>query len=539
MKLRMRLNILGCRIMFSIALRGIAPHLSFTIVLLLTLGLSVLANPVQAADTWSRGSADVPVAAIALAPDEIANEVPTPNDAMPNRATATSPDGKVIVITLVGDTGFSPSHARVRSDGVTDRGRRFTWAETTSSIAHEINGDINFANIETVITDKNTLYPVPKSFNFRTHPNGLRHLSKIGFNLLSLANNHSFDYSVAGVRETLKHVATMHAFGIKAHAGLGLRRSQASAPKLFNVKGVQFAFSAMGIGGAARAAATSSRPGQINIHDPKAYAEVVDRLSAAPADFRILSMHYGTERVIEPSWSQVRKWRHETLKAKGIDIIVGHHAHVVEGIEMTDGRLIFYGLGNFLHHGMQNMAKFNRCRDYGLLARVYLVKSSDGATKIQAVEVVPLTDMHVKTRPMAVDQAHRRIEVLNALARRLDDPSAGARGVRFAPRPNGTGLYCVPGAERSLEPIASLCKSVSEQEVAALTDNEPRRLRCGGYLALRPATARNASSRTARAKSHPARKFKRRSRKKTRVAARRKKSKAKRRHFRDKPGAGR
>lgn len=52
----------------------------------------------------------------------------------------------------------------------------------------------------------------------------------------------------------------------------------------------------------------------------------------------------------------MRKLRHEAVLGQGIDLVVGHHAHVVQGIEIVDGRVIFYGLGNFLHPGMQNMA---------------------------------------------------------------------------------------------------------------------------------------------------------------------------------------
>ena len=55
----------------------------------------------------------------------------------------------------------------------------------------------------------------------------------------------------------------------------------------------------------------------------------------------------------------------------GIDLIVGHHAHVVRGVEFA-ASLIFYGLGNFLHLGTANMTSSGICRDYGLMARVHL-----------------------------------------------------------------------------------------------------------------------------------------------------------------------
>ena len=106
-----------------------------------------------------------------------------------------------ITITVVGDTGYSRNNQAVEPGGIR-RGEFQTWAETTSAIDAEMNGDLNFMNVETVVTDRNDLTPDLKEqrapFNFRTHPNGVRHLVSRGFNLLSLANNHSMDYGLEG-----------------------------------------------------------------------------------------------------------------------------------------------------------------------------------------------------------------------------------------------------------------------------------------------------------------------------------------------------
>ncbi len=394
---------------------------------------------------------------------------------------------EVIIITLVGDTGYSPTRSRVRPSGVTWRGRHLKWAETTAAIEKEINGDINFANIETVVTDRNGLAAIPKQFNFRTHPNGLRHLVKSGFNLFSVANNHAYDYGTQGVLETLKHMDAARDIGLIAHAGLGHTKLEAETPKLLKLKGSRMAFSAMGIGasGFVRARASASRAGQINIRDAQSYRAVVDKLANEKVDYRILSMHYGTELAVNPSRAQIRKWRYKTLKAKGIDLIIGHHAHVVQGVEYTGGRLIFYGLGNFLHPGMQNMAKFDRCRDYGLMARVYLTKSGLGHLSVAAIEVIPLTDMHFKVRPMPVLEAHRRIAILNVLAERLDDRDSDARGVRFMPRPDGTGLSCARGASIAPEPIASLCRGVVPEMGQSVANISGGGVSCGKAVARR------------------------------------------------------
>ena len=112
-----------------------------------------------------------------------------------------------LTITLAGDTGLNPNHQTVTAKGVHDGGFQ-TWADTTALIAPEINGDLNFMNVETIVTNRNNLPRDRKGqkspFSFRMHPNGLKHLVSRGFNVLSLANNHSMDYGVPGPKRDLE-----------------------------------------------------------------------------------------------------------------------------------------------------------------------------------------------------------------------------------------------------------------------------------------------------------------------------------------------
>jgi poly-gamma-glutamate synthesis protein (capsule biosynthesis protein) len=119
---------------------------------------------------------------------------------------------------------------------------------------------------------------------------------------------------------------------------------------------------------------------------------------------------------------------------------------------------VFYGLGNLLHQGMQDMGRFDLCRDYGLLARVHLAADADGHMRPRAVEAIPLTDMHLATRPMPASEARVRVEALNHLAAGLDDHAASATGVRFTPGADGRGLYCLAGAASLPGRIGALCR---------------------------------------------------------------------------------
>jgi len=127
---------------------------------------------------------------------------------------------------------------------------------------------------------------------------------------------------------------------------------------------------------------------------------------------------------------------------------------------------IFYGLGNFMLRGARDMGavpEFAGCRDYGLLARVHLRRLVPGGRFVlRAIEIVPIRDMHRQPAPFADPvQAARRIDVVNVLSARLDDPSAAVPETAhalFAARPDGVGVYCAAGAADDAPPVGALCR---------------------------------------------------------------------------------
>jgi poly-gamma-glutamate capsule biosynthesis protein CapA/YwtB (metallophosphatase superfamily) len=377
--------------------------------------------------------------------------------------TAWAGSADEVTIVLVGDVGLNRNGQPVRADGVR-RGGFQTWEETTASIADDINGDLNFMNVETVVTDRNNLERDTKGqrgpFNFRTHPNGIRHLANVGFNMLSLANNHSMDYGPAGLKETLRHIGALEKERRVVATGIGMNREEASRPRRVNVNGTEIAFAAIGIvtNNLARHRAGTDKPGQIAYRFDDDFAQIRKRLTKASAGYRILSIHYGLEGRVRTDAQQIAEWRGQAARQDGIDLIVGHHAHVVRGVEFTGGSLIFYGLGNFLHHGTADMTAKGICRDYGLMARVHLKKDANGKLKLRAVEAIPVTDTHFRPRRLTGDKGAARVFALNYLAGTLDDGPAGARGLRFTPQRDGSGLYCVPGADGDGGSIGKLCK---------------------------------------------------------------------------------
>lgn len=360
---------------------------------------------------------------------------------------------ETLTIVITGDTGLNGDRAEVYADR--------DWSETTRGVASLIDGDINFANLETVVTDRNDLTREQKLFTFRMHPNGVRHLMRTGFNLFSAANNHSMDYGVEGARETVAHLDELVGEGLIAYAGLGLNRDDAAATRRFEVKGQHIAFAAIGI--ASQGVAGENTPGQLAYQYERDFDDVLSGLENTQANYRILSVHHGNEFKVKTNSLDRRRLRDLALRDAGVDLVIGHHQHVVAGVEMTDGKLIFYGLGNFLHLGTQDMTVFDVCRDYGLVARIHLAER-DGRFVVRAIEAIPIQRMHVRPAPMQAEASKARIHVLNHLAEALDDAAAGSTGVRFAPQADGTGLYCAPDARNDDSAAGILCANAEPYE---------------------------------------------------------------------------
>ena len=271
---------------------------------------------------------------------------------------------------------------------------------------------------------------------------------QIGLNAFSTANNHSMDFGLEGARETLRQLSLI---GVP-HAGLGSDRKAARTPRQIVLKGRSFALGALGLigSGYSSPAEDEARPGQLSYTSDRDFAEGTSALVASGADYRILSVHYGQEFEVNTGASD--RGRLTGALAQGVDLVVGHHHHVVNGVEIVGGKPVFYGLGNFLHWGTQDMSRFDICRDYGLLARVHLSAAPGERLTVRAIEAIPITQMHKTPRRMPVAESSARIQVLNHLAKRF-----GANGVRFATQADGSGLFCAASSERLTGEIGARC----------------------------------------------------------------------------------
>lgn len=200
-----------------------------------------------------------------------------------------------------------------------------------------------------------------------SRPDCLAGLSAGGFDVMSVANNHIMDAGYRGLTDTLDG---LRAAGI-APVGAGGDLAEARAPVFVERQGLTVGFLAYTTVYAPGFGAWSARPGcaTIEVHtvyreelgqpgtrpqvqtfvDPPALAAVAADVAAARerADVLVVSMHWGVHNLPAVLADYERELGHALVDA-GADVVLGHHQHIVKGVEVYRGRPILYGLGNFL-----------------------------------------------------------------------------------------------------------------------------------------------------------------------------------------------
>ncbi len=200
------------------------------------------------------------------------------------------------------------------------------------------NYDLLFANLEGPISDRGT--DIGGQYSFRFDPAVAPVLKTAGFDVLSVANNHAFNWSETAFTDTLEYLA---AEGI-VYVGGGFSGRKAYQEKIINVGGVRLAFLAFNEFKAGGVIASSTRAGIALISEKEVKVSVARAKSAA--DLVIVSYHFGTEYQTTPTAYQ-KKYAELAIDA-GADLIIGHHAHVVGTLAQYKNAYIIYSLGNFI-----------------------------------------------------------------------------------------------------------------------------------------------------------------------------------------------
>jgi len=199
-------------------------------------------------------------------------------------------------------------------------------------------------NLESPLT-KRALAEAPKgdrggTIHLKGNPDFAFLLTEAGFDAVSVANNHIMDYGPAGLDDTLRYLDREE---IK-HAGAGADLAQALTPADVDLDGYKIRFLAFSGVPPASYDAAAGKPGVAPLDEATMLSAVA--AAGAQANLVVVSLHWGDESMAYPSSEQVRL-AHKLVDA-GADVIVGHHPHVIQGVESYNGAVIAYSLGNFL-----------------------------------------------------------------------------------------------------------------------------------------------------------------------------------------------
>lgn len=201
-----------------------------------------------------------------------------------------------------------------------------------------ISADLTVGNLECPVSTRGT--KLGKTWNFRAAPKSLAALKEAGIDLVTVANNHAYDYGREAFLDTLAHLKKAKI----AWVGGGEDRNEAEAVRVVNLKGIKVGFVGLTSTNPSEGWAKNGRPG-VAYSDFTRVPGIVAR-AKAQSDVLIVQFHGGTELAHDPNEIQ-KNVAHASIDA-GADLFLGHHPHVLQPVEVYKGKAIAYSLGNFL-----------------------------------------------------------------------------------------------------------------------------------------------------------------------------------------------
>lgn len=183
-----------------------------------------------------------------------------------------------------------------------------------------------------------------KTYTFRADTEAVSYLADMGVDIVSLANNHMYDFGKTGLLDTFD---TLKAAEIP-YVGAGRNLEEAVKPVYFIANDMKIAYvSATQIerlDNPDTPGATENTAGVFRCWNPEKLYEVVAE-AEANSDFVVVYIHWGTENVAEPDWAQLEQA--PKLAEAGADLIIGDHPHCLQGIQYFGEVPVIYSLGNF------------------------------------------------------------------------------------------------------------------------------------------------------------------------------------------------
>jgi hypothetical protein len=215
-----------------------------------------------------------------------------------------------------------------------------TVADWVKDVSDAWNGaDLLIGNLESpCVVEAKPIESDRPELVFHAPASRLAELATAGFSAVTIANNHILNCGPLGLRETIQGLNNAGIY----HAGAGMNLAEALQPAFMSVRGITVGLVAFCYG----PAATRSSPG-VAPHDVGTIRKALNSARAG-ADFVIAALHDGLEYSDVPPSDTRARFRF--LAENGADVVVGHHPHVLQGLEWIGNVCVAYSLGNFLFH---------------------------------------------------------------------------------------------------------------------------------------------------------------------------------------------
>ena len=316
--------------------------------------------------------------------------------------------GATVRLIAVGDICL----ARGVKQTIEKHGADFVFAEVKSVLQR---GDLLFGNLECVISRPGRPLD-PARVDMLAPASCAAALTRAGFTVLNIANNHIMDYGTVGLQETLASLEAKKILPL----GAGADEGSARTPVLIEKKGLMIGFlgyadNSTGHSSRKDPSAGRGRPGIAAYNEKKILADV-SRLREK-ADLIIVSLHADLEFSEYPAPGRVRFCRR--LIDSGVRVVLQHHPHVPQGMERYRGGLIVYSLGNFVFPvaGNEYLTANSPYCDKSFILDVSLAQD-----RVADVNIIPvrITKDH-RPEPLRGEEAACLIRYVSALSEPLHD----------------------------------------------------------------------------------------------------------------------
>lgn len=277
-----------------------------------------------------------------------------------------------------------------------------------------------FGNLEGPLTTRGAAEQ-DKTYVFRSPPDKVsRALAAAGFNVVTLANNHTLDYGADGLAQT---VEALDAAGI-GHTGAGASLAEARRPVIIEAAGRRVALLGYSLTLPENFYAEANKPGTAFGHEAYVRADIA--AARKQADIVVVAFHWGQEGKTSLRDYQVQLG-HAAIDA-GAAAVIGHHPHILQGVEHYKDGVILYSLGNFTFGSYSKQAQVSAVAEL----------TFDG-NRVQALRLYPIkvNNFEVEFQPQPLSGA-----AADSVVAQLAELSA-ARHTELA-NDNATALLRMP-----------------------------------------------------------------------------------------------